>query len=54
MARELAAMLVLFVVTLSVSVAGLAVLPSWSLVFGSMAGISGLGAGVAGYAIRQE
>jgi hypothetical protein len=50
---KLPAMLSIFVATLAMGVAGLVILPSWSLVFGSLVGLSGVGAGIAGYAIRQ-
>ncbi|MDS0259741.1 hypothetical protein NDI56_10085 [Haloarcula sp. S1CR25-12] len=54
MQTELLAMFGLFVMTFLTSIAGLVLLPSWMVVFGPMAGVSGLGLGVAGYAIRKE
>jgi len=54
MQTELLAMLGLFVTTLLTSIAGLVLLPSWLVVFGPMAGVSGIGLGLAGYAIRKE
>ena len=48
-------MVLLFVATFATGVAGLVLLPQpWPPVFGSLAGIAGLGIAVAGYAIRKE
>ncbi len=54
MERPLIGMLAVFILTFLTGVAGLLVLPgAWIPVFGSVAGVSGIGLGVTGYAIRK-
>lgn len=55
MDAELLGMLVLFVLALSTGIAGLIFFPSaWSPVFASVAGVSGIGLGVTGYALSKQ
>ncbi|WP_276249791.1 hypothetical protein [Haloarcula rara] len=55
MERSLLGMLAVFVLTFVTGVAGLLVLPgAWIPVFASVAGVSGIGLSVTGYAIRKQ
>ena len=52
---EIVAMGLLFAATVATGVVGVLLLPApWPPVFGSLAGIAGLGLAVTGYAIRKE
>jgi|GEM_PF-2112824 hypothetical protein len=55
MKSSLLAMLALFVTALLTGLVGLVVLPAtWSPVFASVAGVSGIGLSVTGYAIHKR
>ena len=55
MKTEIVAMGLLFAATVATGVVGVLLLPApWPPVFGSLAGIAGLGLAVTGYAIRKE